>query len=323
MMKAVVWTTYGPPDRLELRDVATPQPAADQILIRVRSTSINPFDWHMMRGSPFPVRLMSGFPKPKVQLGRDVAGVVEAVGTKVTEFKPGDEVFGCCGGGAFAELVCTPTKLIAAKPPRLTFDEAGAVGIAGFTALIAVGDKGRLRAGQHVLINGAAGGVGTFAVQIAKALGARVTGVCSTRNVDLVRSLGADEVIDYTRDDFTRGAARYDLLLDNVLTQSLSACRRVLKPNGIHVPVGAKSIGRLLRTLIAAPIVSRLSTKKLVPAMIAPTRADLETLSGFLQSGKITPAIDRRYPLDQIAEAIRYLETGHARAKVVVTLPYQ
>ena len=319
-MKAVVWTAYGPPDLLQVRDTPIPTPADDDVLIRVRATSINPFDWHMMRGEPFPTRLMSGLRSPKLQLGRDVAGVVETVGAKVTEFKPGDEVFGCCRGGAFAEYVCSPTKLLAPKPTRLTFEEAGAVGIAGFTALIAVRDKGQVRAGQRVLINGAAGGVGTFAVQIAQAQGAELTAVCSTTNVDLVRSLGADHVVDYTRDDFTAGSARYDVILDNVSTRSLAACRRVLKPGGIHVAVGALSMWRIATRLLAAPIVSRLSSKRLVPAMVAPGKSDLLALSELLETGTVRPAIDRVYPLVDIVEAMRYVETGHARAKVVMTV---
>jgi len=319
-MKAVVWTAYGAPDLLQLRDVAIPSPGDTEILIRVRATSVNPFDLHMMRGKPFPTRFMSGLRAPRLQLGRDVSGVVEAVGAKVTDFKPGDEVFGCCRGGAFAEYVCSPTRLIAMKPSRVSFAEAGVVGIAGFTALIALRDKGHVRAGQHVLVNGAAGGVGTFTVQIAKAFGAEVTAVCSTRNVDLVRSLGADRVVDYTCDDFTAEREQYDLLIDNVSTKSLAACRRVLKPGGIHVAVGALSMLRIATRLLAAPIVSRLSTKKLVAAMIAPTNADLLTLSELLASGKIRPAIDREYRLEDTAQAIRYAETGHARAKVVITV---
>jgi NADPH:quinone reductase-like Zn-dependent oxidoreductase len=326
-MKAVVYTNYGSPDVLEIRDIKKPVPNDDQILIKVRAASINPLDWHFMEGTPYIMRAMGvGLRKPKdPRLGVDMAGQVEAVGKNVTQFKPGDEVFGG-RTGAFAEYVCARAdRAIVLKPANLTFEQAASVPIAAITALQGLRDKGKIQPGQKVLINGASGGVGTFAVQIAKSFGADVTGVCSTRNLDLVRSLGADHVIDYTKEDFTKGDQRYDLILDNVGTQPLSGFRRVLNPNGIFVMIGGGGpndggligpLGRPVKALLLSPFISQ----KMGMLMAELNKKDLTTLGDLMQSGKVTPVIDRTYPLSKIAEAIRYLEQGHARGKVVITV---
>ncbi len=275
-----------------------------------------------MRGEPYLIRAMAGLGKPKeTRLGRDLAGEVEAVGGNVTQFRPGDEVFGT-GLGAFAEYVCAAEKDLAPKPVNLTFEQAAAVPVAALTALEGLRDKGRIQAGQQVLINGAAGGVGTFAVQIAKAFGAVVTGVCSTRNVELVRSLGADRAIDYTREDFTRGGQPYDLIFDCVGNRSLSACRRALRPTGTYVAVGGPK-GRWLRPLaplLKALIVSPFVSQNLVPFMASGKKADLVALKELIEAEKIVPVIDRSYALHEVPQAIRYLEEGHARGKVIITL---
>ncbi len=327
-MKAVVYSKYGSPDVLQIKDVAKPVPKDNEVLIRVRAASVNPLDWHFMRGRPYIVRFMAGLLKPKVtRLGVDVAGQVEAVGGKVTGFKPGDEVFGACRG-AFAEYVCASESTLILKPDNVTFEQAASVQVAAFTALQGLRDKGRIRPGQRVLINGAAGGVGTFAVQIAKSFGAEVTGVCSTGNVDMVRSIGADRVIDYTKEDYTRRdfsgtGQRYDLILDCVGNHSLLACRRVLTPKGIHVGVGGSSgpwmIGLLARA-ITGPVLSRLGSRKFVTFMARSNKEDLAVMSELMKTGKVTPVIDKRYGLSEVPEAIRYLEEGHARGKVVITL---
>jgi NADPH:quinone reductase-like Zn-dependent oxidoreductase len=326
-MKAVVYTDYGSPDVLEIRDVKKPVPNDDQVLIKVRAASINPLDWHFIEGTPYIVRAMGvGLRKPKdPRLGVDMAGQVEAVGKNVTQFKPGDEVFGA-RTGAFAEYVCARAdRAVVLKPANLTFEQAASVPIAAITALQGLRDKGKIQPGQKVLINGASGGVGTFAVQIAKSFGADVTGVCSTRNLDLVRSLGADHVIDYTKEDFTKGEQRYDLILDNVGTQPLSGFRRALQPKGICVMIGGGGpndggligpLGRPVKALLLSPFISQ----KMGMLMAELNKKDLTTLADLMQSGKVTPVIDRTYPLSQIAEAIRYLEQGHARGKVVITV---
>jgi NADPH:quinone reductase-like Zn-dependent oxidoreductase len=326
-MKAVVYTDYGSPDVLEIRDVKKPIPNNDQVLIKVRAASVNPLDWHFIEGTPYIMRAMGiGLRRPKVpRLGVDMAGQVEAVGKNVTQFKPGDEVFGG-KTGAFAEYVCVfADRAVALKPANLTFEQAASVPIAAITALQGLRDKGKIQPGQKVLINGASGGVGTFAVQIAKSFGADVTGVCSTRNVDMVRSLGADHVIDYTKEDFTKGAQRYDLILDNVANHSLLECRRALKPQGIYVLIGGGGtndqglIGPLanpIKAMLLSPFVSQ----KMGMMLAELNKKDLTILGDLMQSGKMTPVIDRTYPLSQIAEAIRYLEQGHARGKVVITV---
>jgi NADPH:quinone reductase-like Zn-dependent oxidoreductase len=326
-MKAVVYTKFGPPDVLEIRDIKKPVPNDDQVLIKVRAASVNPLDWHFMEGTPYIMRLMMvGLRKPKdPRLGVDYAGRVEAVGRNVTQFKPGDEVFGN-RSGAFAEYLCARAdRAIALKPANMTFEQAAGVPVAGLTALQGLRDKGHVQAGQKVLINGASGGVGTFAVQIAKTFGADVTGVCSGRNVDLVRSLGADHVIDYTKEDFTKGDQRYDVILDNVGTQPLSGFRRVLKPNGICVMIGGGGpndgqwVGPFPR-VVKARLMSPFISQKMGMMMAQGNKDDLNILADLMQSGKVTPVIDRMYPLSQIREAMKYLEAGHARGKVVITV---
>jgi NADPH:quinone reductase-like Zn-dependent oxidoreductase len=314
-MKAIVYERYGSPDVLEHRDVDKPSVTDDGVLVRVRAASANPYDWHFMRGKPLFARAMFGWLRPKAHgLGADLAGEVEAVGKDVTRFRPGDSVFGE-GAGAFAEYACVPERWLAPKPANLTFEQAAAVPMAAVTALQGLRDKGKMQAGQKVLVLGASGGVGTFAVQIAKSFGAEVTGVCSTRNVERVHSIGADYVIDYTRDDFTRGTTRYDLMLDTVGSRSLRECRRVLTAKAIYVHVG----GRMARVL-ALPVVSPFVSQNLVQLVAKRNKDDLEILSGLIEAGKITPVIDRTYKLSETRDAIRYLEGGHARGKIVITV---
>jgi len=326
-MKAVVYSDYGSPDVLEIRDIKKPMPNDDQVLVKIHAVSINPLDWHFMEGTPYIMRALGvGLRKPKdPRLGVDYAGTVEAVGKNVTQFKPGDEVLGG-KSGAFAEYVCARSdRAVVLKPANITFEQAASVPIAAITALQGLRDKGKIQPGQKVLINGASGGVGTFAVQIAKSFGTEVTGVCSTRNLELVRSLGADHVIDYTKEDFTKGNQRYDLILDNVGTQPLSGFRHALQPKGICVMIGGGGpndggligpLGRPVKALLLSPFTSQ----KMGMLMADLNKKDLATLGDLMQSGKVTPVIDRTYPLSQIADAIRYLEAGHARGKVVITL---
>ncbi len=323
-MKAIVYRCYGSADVLKLEDIAKTVPADDRVLVKVSAASVNPLDWHYMRGEPYFMRAMSGIGTPKdIRLGVDFAGTVEAVGKNVKSFKPGDAVFGGADG-AFAEYVSVREHgALALKPANVTFEQAAAVPIAAVTALQALRDKGRLRAGQEVLINGASGGVGTFAVQIAKAYGAHVTGVCSTKNVAMVRSIGADRVVDYTQQDFTQGPERYDLIIDTVGTHSLSEYRHVLNPQGAMVMVGSLDKGRWIGALsgsLRAFLYSRFVGQKLIFMLAKLDQKDLVALGDLLQAGKITPVIDRRYPLGEVPEAIRYLEQGHARGKVIVTL---
>jgi NADPH:quinone reductase-like Zn-dependent oxidoreductase len=326
-MKAVVYTSYGPPEVLEIRDIKKPVPNDDQVLVRVRAASVNPYDWHFIRGTPYIMRMMmGGLRKPKdPRVGVDYAGTVEAVGKNVTLLKPGDEVFGN-RTGAFAEYVCVRAdRAVALKPANVTFEQAASVPVAALTALQGLRDHGKVQPGQKVLINGASGGVGTFAVQIAKTLGADVTGVCSGRNVDLVRSIGADHVIDYTKEDFTKSNERYDVILDNVGTQPLSGFRRVLKPKGICVMIGGGGpkegnwVGPMSRP-IKAKLMSPFIDQKMGMMMAQGNKADLNILADLMQSGKVTPVIDRTYPLSEIREAIRYLETGRARGKVIIAV---
>jgi NADPH:quinone reductase-like Zn-dependent oxidoreductase len=323
-MKAIVYYSYGSPDVLKYEEVEKPTAGDNEVLIRVRAASVNPLDWHFMRGTPYLVRIMTGLRKPKIpRLGVDVAGKVEAVGRKVTKFKPGDEVFGSCRG-AFAEYVCTSESALTVKPAKVAFEHAASVPIAALTALQGLRDKGQIRMGQKVLINGAAGGVGTFAVQIAKSFGAHVTGVCSTRNVAMIRSMGANEVIDYTQQDFTQSEQRYDLFLDCVGNHSLAACRRVLNAKGIYIPVGGTTdrwmIGSLARG-ITAFVWSWFVSQKLVAMFLARlNQADLSVMGQLMKAGTVTPVIDRRYKLSEVSEAVLYLEEGHARGKVVITL---
>jgi NADPH:quinone reductase-like Zn-dependent oxidoreductase len=326
-MKAVVYCDYGPPSVLRLEQVEKPAPKDDQLLVRVQAVSVNPLDWHVMRGSPYLMRMMAGLRKPKeIRLGVDFAGTVEAVGSKVTRFAPGDAVFGGLDG-AFAEyLVIRETGAVAAKPANVTFEQAAGVPIAGLTALQSLRDRARAHPGQRILINGASGGVGTFAVQIAKAYGAHVTGVCSTRNVELVRSLGADEVVDYKKDDFTTLGRTFDVILDNVGNRSLAEIRRALTPEGKYVLIGGGGVddqGLLgpLWKVIGTGLRSKLGGKQDLRFFLASMNGkDLAVLGELMGSGKVTPVVDRQYPLGQIGEAVAYLEEGHARGKVVVTV---
>ena len=322
IMKAIVYYNYGSPDVLRCEEIEKPTAGDDEVLIRVRAASVNPLDWHFLRGTPYILRLMGGLRKPKItRLGVDVAGQVEAVGRNVSQFKPGDEVFGSCRG-AFAEYVCTSEQALVEKPENVTFEEAASAPVAGFTALQALRDKGHIQPGQKVLVNGAAGGVGTYAVQIAKSFGAEVTGVCSTRNVGLVQSIGADRVIDYTQEDFTASGGRYDIILDCVANHSLSECRRVLNHHGTYVIVGGPNgrwLGPLARPLKAV-VLSRFVSQNLVMVMTKSNKEDLALVCSLMEAGKLTPVIDRRYRLNEVPEAIRYLEEGHARGKVIITL---
>lgn len=319
LMKAIVQDRYGPPDVLELREIERPALADDGVLVRVRAASVNAYDWHMMRGEPLLARMMMGRrPDPKV-LGRNLSGQVEAVGKSVTRFQPGDEVFGS-GSGTFAEYATAPEHSLTLKPPRLTFEQAAAISTAGLTALQGLRDHANLQAGQKVLVYGAGGGVGTFAVQIAKALGAHVTAASRAANFDLLRSIGADEVLDYSTEDFARGTPRYDVFFDIGGTRSFRACRHVLTPKGTLVVVGGPSgrwvspVGRLLKARMIDPFVSQ----RLVTFLPDITEQDLGVLKGLIEDGRLSPVIDRVYPLRDAAEAIRYAETGHARGKVVI-----
>ena len=316
-MKAIVQNAYGSPETLQLQEVDKPEVKETEIRVRVRAAALNAGDYFSMRGSPWIVRLMVGFPKPKNYiLGWDVAGHVDEVGRNVKRFHPGDTVFGSCQG-ALAEYACAAEEQFAIKPTNLTFEQAAAVPSAALTALQGLRDAGKVQAGQSVLINGASGGVGTFAVQIAKFLGAEVTGVCSTRNVELVRSLGADHVIDYTQEDFTQGGPRYDLILDNVGNRSFSDCRRALTPRGTLLPnTGHAGMGYVLMAFARSAFVrqqGRLFVEK-------PNAQDLLVLKELIEAGKVTPVIDKTYRLDESPKALAYVGEGHARGKVVVVL---
>jgi len=324
-MKAIRYSCYGPPEVLQYTDVEKPVIGDGDLLVRVRAAGANPLDWHFMRGEPNFMRLLSGIGKPKDQrLGVDFAGTVEAVGRDVTRFAPGDEVFGGVTG-AYGEYVrISQERAVAAKPGNVSFEQAGAVAIAGVTALQGLRDKGQLQAGDKVLINGASGGVGTFAVQIAKAMGAEVTGVCSTRNLEMVRALGADHVVDYTQENFTESGAGYDLILDNVGNHSFSDLRRVMKPDGILVMVGGSGDGGTLGFLLGAlstRVQALFASQKLVGFIARLNQQDLQVLADMMASGQVTPVIDRVYPLTETAQAISYLEEGHARGKVVIAVP--
>src|SRR5437870_3053987 len=325
-MKAIVYRNYGSPDVLRLEEIEKPTAGDDEILIKVRAAAVNPVGLPF-RGTSYMVRMITGLRKPKdTRLGVDVAGQVEAVGRNVTQFKLGDAVFGTCKG-AFAEYVCTSESALVLKPDNVTFEQAASVPIAAITALQGLrlgglGDKGQIQAKQKVLINGASGGVGTFAVQIAKSLGAEVTAVCSTRNVDMVRSIGADQVIDYTHEDFTKSRQRYDLILDTVGNHSLLECRRVLNPKGKYIMIGGPA-GRWIDPLpraINALMLSRFVSQDMGMLMAKVNKDDLTILRDLIQAGKVTPVIDRRYTLVEAPAAIRYLEEGHARGKVVITM---
>ena len=320
-MKAIVYTQYGSPDVLQFKEVEKPAPTDGQILVKIYAASANPVDWHLMRASPFLARLAGGLRKPKdPRLGADFAGRVEAVGANVAQFQPGDEVFGA-STGAFAEYICVAESEVALKPANLSFEQAAAVPVAATTALQGLRDTGQIHTGQRVLVNGASGGVGTFAVQIARAFGTEVTGVCSTRNLDMVRSIGADHAIDYMKEDFTRTGQHYDLIYDAVGNSSVSAYRRALNPGGTCVVAGFTSLPRLFEHMLIGPLRSKIGDKKVGLMGTAQIKQkDLVSLRELLEAGKVTPVIDRRYSLREVPEAIRYLEAKHARGKVVITV---
>ncbi len=323
-MKAIIHTQYGSPDVLQFKDVEKPTPKENEVLIKVHAASANPLDWHLMRAEPFLARLDAGLLKPKdPRRGADVAGRVEAVGKNVTQFQVGDDVFGDVSAGSFAEYVCGAEHHLALKPANSSFEAAAAVPVAAFTALQGLRDTGKIQAGQKVLVNGAAGGVGTFAVQIAKSYGAEVTGVCSTRNLEMVRSIGADHVIDYTQEDFTKNGQAYDLIFDAVGNRSVSDYKRALSPNGICSIAGFTTLSRLFEHILVGAWASRGGNKKIgLMGTAKPNQKDLLFLKELLETGKIVPVIDRRYPLSETAEAIRYLEKGHAQGKVIITVAH-
>ncbi|MCJ7458880.1 MAG: NAD(P)-dependent alcohol dehydrogenase [candidate division Zixibacteria bacterium] len=325
-MKAIVYTKYGPPDVLELKEEEKPTPKEDEVLVKVHAASVNAGDWHILRGKPLLIRLMGfGLLKPKNKiLGSDIAGRVEAVGRNVKQFQPDDEVFGNisdCGWGGFAEYVCARENALALKPANISFEEAAAVPMAAITALQGLRDKGQIQPGQKVLINGASGGVGTFAVQIAKSFGAEVTGVCSTRNLDMVRSIGADQVIDYTREDFTQSGQRYDLILAANGYHSISDYKRALSPKGTYVMTGG-SLAQMFQAMLLGPWISMTGSKKMGSLMSKPNQKDLVFMKELLKAGKVKPVIDRRYTLSEVPEALRYLEEEHARGKIIITLEH-
>ena len=323
-MKAIVYEEYGPPEVLQLREVEEPVPEDNEVLVEVHAAAVNYGDWAILRGKPFLIRLMSeGLLKPKhTILGADVAGRVEAVGGNVKQFQPGDEVFGdisASGFGGFAEYVSVPENVLALKPANISFEEAAAVPMAGVVALQGLRDRGQIQPGQKVLIVGASGGNGTFAVQIAKSFGTEVTGVCSTRNVDLVRSIGADHVIDYTREDFTQSGQGYDLILAAGGYRSIFDYRRALSPRGTYVMAGG-AMAQVYEAMILGPFISMAGSKKMVNLAAMPDQDDLVFVKELIEAGKVVPVIDRRYPLSEVAEALRYYGQGHSQGKVVVTV---
>jgi NADPH:quinone reductase-like Zn-dependent oxidoreductase len=322
-VKTVVYTQYGPPDVLHLQEVEKPVPKDDQVLVQIRAASVNAADWHLLTADIFLVRLMTGLLKPRYTiLGADIAGRIEAVGRNVKQFQPGDEVFGDIftrGSGGFAEYATAPESALALKPANLSFEQAAAVPLAAVTALQALRDQGHIQPGQKVLINGASGGVGTFAVQIAKAFGAQVTAVCSTRNVDLARSLGVDQVIDYTQQDFTRTGQQYDLILAANGYHPLSAYKRALAPTGIYVMVGGAP-AQMFEAILLGAWMSEREGRKMGGFTAQANQKDLLALKELLEKGLVVPVIDKRYPLSEVPEALRYLGAGHARGKVVITV---
>lgn len=322
-MKAALYHRYGPPQVVEIADAPIPTPKDDEVLIRVRAAAINPLDWRFIKGDPRAMRVTLGWSKPKdPRIGRDVAGLVERVGAKVTRFQPGQGVFGSCMG-ALAEFACAQESKLAPSPPGVPFDQLASIPIAGYTALQALRNTGRIQAGHHVLVTGAGGGVGTFAVQIAKHFGAIVTGVCSTDKVDLVRSIGADRAIDYTHEDFRNGSEQYDLVMDNAGNLTLRECRGILKPHGKCLFVGAPksiSIIAFLRDMAEASVVSLLGSRKYLPIMAKANPKDLVFIADLIVAGKVKPVIGRRYRLSDAVDALQYLEHGHARGKVIITM---
>ena len=317
-MKAIVYTKYGSPDVLQLKDVETPAPKDDEVLIKIHAASVNAYDWHFLTADIFLIRLMGGgLLKPKyTRLGADVAGRVEAVGRNVKQFQPGNEVFGMVHGG-FAEYACALEDAFALKPSNLSFEEAAAVPMAGVTALQGLRDEGQIQPGQKVLIHGASGGVGTFAVQIAKSFGAEVTAVCSTRNLDQARSIGADHVIDYTKENFTESGKQYDLIFAANGYHSLSAYKRALAPKGMYIMAGG-TMAQIFQAMLFGSLMSEKGGKKMGGVSAKRSQKDLVFLKELVEAGKVVPVIDRRYPLSEAAEALRYLGEGHARGKVVI-----
>lgn len=323
-MQSIVFSEYGSPDILQFKEVEVPSPKDDEVLVKVHAAAANPLDWHIMRGEPFLARLENGLQKPRItRLGADIAGRVEAVGSKVEEFQPGDEVFGSIfesGLGGFAEYAAVPKNTLALKPHNMTFIQAAAIPIAALTAVQGL-RKGRIQSGKKVLINGASGGVGTFGVQIAKSFEAEVTGVCSTRNVNMVRSIGADHVVDYTSEDFTINGHHYDLVFDAVGNRSASDHMRALNPDGICVIAGFTSLSRLFGHMFLGPMMSIKGSKKVgMMETVKTDKQDLLFIKKLIEAGKVVPVIDRCYPLRETDDAIRYLEEGHARGKVIVTV---
>jgi NADPH:quinone reductase-like Zn-dependent oxidoreductase len=323
-MKAIVYTEYGSPDVLQLKEVAKPTLKDDEVLVKVYAVSVNAADLHLLRADPFLMRLSSGLLKPKNQiLGSDIAGRVEAVGRNVKQFKPGDEVFGdisANGWGGFAEYACAREDALVLKPSNLSFEEAAAVPMAAVTALQGIRYAGQIRPGQKVLIHGASGGVGSFALQLAKSFGAEVTAVCSTRNLDMARSIGADHVIDYTREDFAKNGKQYDLIIATNGDRSISDYRRALSPTGIYVQTGG-SMRQMTQAMLQGPWISRTGSQKMGNMGVArPNQNDLVLMKELLETGKVKPVIDRCYPLNETAEALRYLEEGHSQGKVVITV---
>jgi NADPH:quinone reductase-like Zn-dependent oxidoreductase len=321
-MKAIVYHKYGSPNVLKLEEIEKPTPQDDEVLIRIYAASVNAADWHLLRGKPFLVRLMGyGLLKPKnTIIGSDIAGRVEAVGRNVKQFQPGDEVFGTIRGG-FAEYVCAREDALVLKPANISFEEAAAAPMAAVTALQGLRDKGQIQPGQKVLINGASGGVGTFAVQLAKSFGAEVTGVCSTRNVEMVRSIGADHVIDYTQEDFTQNGQRYDLILAANGYHSIADYKRALRPRGTYVMTGGSN-AQMFQAMLLGPWISMTGSKKMGNLMAKLNQKDLGFMKELLIAGKVVPVIERRYPLSEVPEALWYVEEGHARGKVVITLEH-
>jgi NADPH:quinone reductase-like Zn-dependent oxidoreductase len=322
-MKAIVYTEYGPPDVLQLKEVEEPTPKDDEVLIKVHAASVNYADWGLLRGKPFLVRLMTGGvlkPRHKI-LGADIAGRIESVGRNVKQFQPGDEIFGCRDFGTFAEYVCAGENELVLKPVSVTFEQAAAVPLAAITALQGIRDKGQIQPGQKVLISGASGGVGTFAVQLAKSFGADVTAVCSTKHLDIARSIGADRVIDYTREDFTKNGQHYDLIIAANGYHSISAFKRALSPKGIYVCTGG-SMAQIFQGMLLGPWISMTGSKRMGNSMAKTNKNDLAFLKELLEAGKVVPVIDRRYPLSEAPEALRYLGEGHAKGKVVITVEH-
>ena len=321
-MRAIIQEKYGSPAVLEVRDVGRPVVKDDEVLVRVRAAAVNIGDWHLMRGVPYVMRMVFGLRKPRREIpGLDIAGQVEAVGSGVKQFRPGDEVFGWCKG-AFAEYACAAEDTLLPKPANLTFEQSAAVGDSALTALAAVRDQGKVQPGQRVLVNGASGGVGTFAIQIAKSFGADVTGVCSTSNVELVRSIGADRVIDYTSEDFTQSEPRYDVMLDLIGNRSLSDCRRALTPRGTYVLVGVRDMGRWLglsrqfKTLVLSPFVRQ----RMRVFVVKHNKEDLAVLKELVEAVKVAPVIDSRYELGEVPEALRHQGQGHVHGKIVINV---